>query len=373
MKIKTFVTAIMIISILAACAPAATPLPPTATALPPPTATRTLVPTRLPTATATAAPTIAPLLESPQIAFASNEYDNWELYRMNLDGTGRTRLTFDPRDELAPAWSPDGTQLVYQIGEGDIWQIMLMNWDGSNPIQLTSEGSNQYPTWSPDGTRILFDSDRNGNRDIFVMERDGKKQTALTTDPAQEFFPAWSPDGSTIAYLSEKNATAEECTQDAVGGCSQEIFLIDPTGKFLRSVPDLKQHIGRVVWSPDSRSLAMILYVNETSDLDFYDLASQSFTPSQNFIELLNYIYPIGRGSSYFRSFSFSPQGNNAIFCLSQNIPGNPKTGQTIYSGCYLVGLDGEMVFTLLRRANPVNYQTDINSLVEFSDAVWQP
>jgi Tol biopolymer transport system component len=53
------------------------------------------------------------------IAFSSNEQGNWDVYRINLDGTEKTQLTFDASDERLPNWSPDGSKLVYQIQQGD--------------------------------------------------------------------------------------------------------------------------------------------------------------------------------------------------------------------------------------------------------------
>ncbi len=33
---------------------------------------------------------------------------------MNADGSGQTRLTNDPADDSAPAWSTDGTQIAFE-------------------------------------------------------------------------------------------------------------------------------------------------------------------------------------------------------------------------------------------------------------------
>ena len=43
-----------------------------------------------------------------KIVFASNQEGNWDIYVMNMDGTGRTRLTDDPAQDWRPDWSPDG-------------------------------------------------------------------------------------------------------------------------------------------------------------------------------------------------------------------------------------------------------------------------
>src|SRR5436190_6391818 len=46
---------------------------------------------------------------SGKIAFQSYRDGNWEIYAMNADGSGQTRLTSNSAGDTQPAWSPDGT------------------------------------------------------------------------------------------------------------------------------------------------------------------------------------------------------------------------------------------------------------------------
>jgi Tol biopolymer transport system component len=43
---------------------------------------------------------------SGKIAFASDRDGNYEIYFMNADGTGQTRLTRNSADDYDPVWSP---------------------------------------------------------------------------------------------------------------------------------------------------------------------------------------------------------------------------------------------------------------------------
>jgi Tol biopolymer transport system component len=121
---------------------------------------------------------------------------------MNADGTGAVNLTQTPdHTELYPAWSPDGTRIVFSQVRDLNEDLYVMNSDGSAVIRLTEDATpEKSPVWSPDGSRILFVSEREGNFDLYVMGADGSNQIRLTDDPGVDASPAWSADGLRIAF-----------------------------------------------------------------------------------------------------------------------------------------------------------------------------
>lgn len=141
---------------------------------------------------------------SPRIVFDTNRDGSYEIYVMNADGTGQTRLTNDPGWDWEATWSPDLSKIAFTSDRGAISpEIWVMNADGSGQTQLTNNGADDgYPSWSPDGTRIAFNSYRTGNNEIWVMNADGGGQTQLTNDATSNFHPVWSPDGTKIAYVN---------------------------------------------------------------------------------------------------------------------------------------------------------------------------
>jgi len=141
-----------------------------------------------------------------KIAFDTNRDGNEEIYVMNPDGTGQTRLTNDAAGDFGPAWSPDGTKIAFNRG----FDIFVMNADGSTQTRLTSAAAmNIAPSWSPDGTKIAFHSSRDGNFEIYVMNADGSNPTRLTSNAAGDFAPAWSPDGQRIVFRSNRDGNNE--------------------------------------------------------------------------------------------------------------------------------------------------------------------
>lgn len=121
---------------------------------------------------------------------------------MNADATNPVRLTNRNGEDTSPAWSPDGTRIVFESERDGGREIWVMNSDGSGAIRLTSSdfGSRQ-PAWSPDGSKIAFSrAVSSSGSAIFVMNADGSNVTRVTGELDVAAEPAWSPDGRKIAF-----------------------------------------------------------------------------------------------------------------------------------------------------------------------------
>lgn len=141
--------------------------------------------------------------DSQNIAFVAGNPETklYEIYVINIDGSGLKRLTDE--GALNPAWSPDGKKIAFfrpQDGNSDNREIYVMNADGTDKIRITDNPSqNIEPSWSPDSQYIAFSSNRNGNFDIYVMNADGSNVRQLTKDANDEMIPQWSPSGITLS------------------------------------------------------------------------------------------------------------------------------------------------------------------------------
>jgi Tol biopolymer transport system component len=143
-------------------------------------------------------PTWSP--DGSKIAF----YRVGDIWVMNAtDGSGRTQLTDSGVDASfeAPAWSPDGTRIAFvkqtsRPSDDDIW---LMNADGTGITRVTDFAGSVYsPDWAPGGGRIAFSrwSRLKGYR-IFTIRPDGTGRKFVVSDGRS---PSWSPDGTKIAF-----------------------------------------------------------------------------------------------------------------------------------------------------------------------------
>jgi Tol biopolymer transport system component len=79
---------------------------------------------------------------------------NKEVYVMNPDGSGQTRLTNALGNDDSPTWSPDGAKIVFHSDrERDSFdptaQLWTMNADGSGQTNLSNGGDGDYrPSWT---------------------------------------------------------------------------------------------------------------------------------------------------------------------------------------------------------------------------------
>jgi TolB protein len=111
---------------------------------------------------------------------------------MNIKGEDVKRLTFDPRSDRVPSWSPSGDKIIWYSREvpevagsgNNSWdgaEIYEVNIDGSNRKQLTHNLYRDHgPIYSPNGKTILFTSGKTGTREIYRMNSDGSNIQQLT-------------------------------------------------------------------------------------------------------------------------------------------------------------------------------------------------
>ena len=141
--------------------------------------------------------------DGSQLAFALSG----NIYVMNADGSERRRLTSTTpgMGNYYPAWSPDGSTIAFWRGsdsgadggppDADIYTVPAK---GGVPTRLTrGQGSDYEPAWSPDGSQIVFRHDHA----LRVMNADGTHAHDVGSFRNGPWAPAWSPNGMRIALL----------------------------------------------------------------------------------------------------------------------------------------------------------------------------
>ena len=189
-----------------------------------------------------------------KIAFESNRAGGSNIFVMDADGSNVTQVTFTG-DASSPAWHPDGSQLVYQRNiPGRFFDVFKVNIDGTGVTALSpTQVEDALPFWSPDGTVIAFNSRREDpTSDVHLMDSFGNNVVNITKSPAEDAWPNWSPDGSQIAFHSRRHdPDGEEIYRMNADG-SNVVRLTNNTGPVQRSFdifPAYSPDGSRIVWN----------------------------------------------------------------------------------------------------------------------------
>jgi len=99
--------------------------------------------------------------DGTRIAFEGNVKDttNTDIYIIRADGTGLVRLTSKPAWDGQPTWRPDGKYIAFATTRDGKSQIFKINVDGTTHIatKMTYNVAGAYqPAYSPDGTKLLW-------------------------------------------------------------------------------------------------------------------------------------------------------------------------------------------------------------------------
>ena len=144
------------------------------------------------------------------LIFASDRAGGSHLFRMNVDGSGLTQLTFGDAGDSAPDCSPDSKWIVYSSttrGHTTIWKVAV---EGGTPSQLTDYES-VAPSFSPDGQMIsciLPADSKMKQASIAVVSAAGGaplKAFEVMTFAFYYHSARWSPDGQALIFPRTEN------------------------------------------------------------------------------------------------------------------------------------------------------------------------
>jgi Tol biopolymer transport system component len=130
------------------------------------------------------------------------------IYQVRIDGSGRTRLSANPRMRFVADLSPDRRRVLFGYDSGfELYSAAVHGGDVRLVTRLPGERYVDHAKWSPDGKRIVIDAvDESGCDpeyegcevgEISIAKPNGAIRRLVTNAIAS----AWSPDGRRIAYV----------------------------------------------------------------------------------------------------------------------------------------------------------------------------
>jgi len=206
-------------------------------------------------------------------------------------------LALRPTEFQAPAWSPDGNQLLLaaETEDGDRAFMLTDSSGGPKSVLKLLDGSIAFG-WSPDSKRVAYIT---GNSDqqltigpLTVLDPE-KPAEAKTTVQDDVFAFFWSPDGQEVAFFvprvirptPEPNQSGQPQqilllqlhVLDVKSGESREVTTFLPTREFVNVLPYFDQYqLSTTIWSPDSKNVVLSGYPvgNQPQELGVWVVAA---------------------------------------------------------------------------------------------------
>ena len=257
--------------------------------------------------------------DGKRIAFVSTSYnghfhifvgrfENGELIDVQrVTGENRSSLRryyysqFD--HEISPAWSPDGSELLFVsnrghiYGTGGFWRIKAEPGAEVREIHYEETAWKARPDLSPDGKRLVYASYLGqGWHQLWVMPAQGGDAFPLSYGDFDNINPRWSPDGKQIAFISNRGGNTSLYLQTVLGGAQTQLVIkerhhLKPVG-----------HLGIKVLDPAGHPTAARIFITGED--------GRAYTPDNAWINADDHF---DRSERRFEAHYFHSSGNAEV------------------------------------------------------------
>ena len=169
---------------------------------------------------------------------------NTDIWLLDLERDTLTRFTSNPRPEVTPVWSPDGSRIVFALADGSGFNLFEKPTTSAEKESLLLDvAATAIPSdWSRDGRFLLYRSiDLQAGTDLWALPLDGSgKPFPVVQTAFDERVGQFSPDSKWVAFESNESGRYEIYIQRFPGPAARAVVS---TGGGLQPVfrPDGKE------------------------------------------------------------------------------------------------------------------------------------
>jgi Tol biopolymer transport system component len=205
-------------------------------------------------------PTLSPDGSRVAVDISDSKATNVDIWLENAGGTGTSRFTFDPAEEVVGVWSRDAKTLSYRSAGGSMAHGALVvkatnGLEREREVYRVASADDMIPnSWSPDDKQILCTHQSSSGTHLQLVNSSGGKATDFQAGAGNQVNGMISPDGKWVAYASDESGSWEIYVTTFPGatgkwqvsrgggteprwrGDSKEVFYLAPAG-MLTAVP----------------------------------------------------------------------------------------------------------------------------------------
>lgn len=205
-----------------------------------------------------------PAVVGSTVTFISLRTGAGDLYQVPLTGGSDSLLLGSPAEEEDPAAASNGNTFAFIRFVGGIPKLFELSGGSAAPLTSAfSDGAvDASPSWSPAGDRVAFASSAAGPVQLWTVTMRSGALDSLPGHGASgaDVEPAWSPDGAHIAFASSRDGPTELYLLTIASGAVVRLTTAGGTN-------------GRPAWTADGR-IVYVAFIGGHPQLRWLDPAA---------------------------------------------------------------------------------------------------